>query len=135
MTSFFDEAAKHLSLYFVFNCCKTILGAGFIGYGVTLLAILPDEDSEDGDAKADGDSSSVTKPSNNDTNWLDILYNKYVRTSATIGFGILLAVPALASQIAMETMIPKFVLTDIGYDVAAENVREMLPDWIPRKKE
>ena len=141
--TFWEQAAPHLFGLFAFNCCKTILGAGFVGHGMNLLAASADEDDDFYDAKADGEasSSSLTKPGNDGgynkngfaTWFFHVLCNKYVRASATIGFGLIVALPAIASQTALEAMIPKVLVTDIGYDVATENVMEMLPDSLRKR--
>ncbi|VEU38686.1 unnamed protein product [Pseudo-nitzschia multistriata] len=129
------------SFHFAVNCCKTMVGAGLVGYGVALAATPVDELSEVGDedeketthtpddsgrmaqkTEVGGSGSNGNYPST-------ILVRKYVKIAVTIGFGLFLSLPSLMSQIVWETMIPGITATDIVYDVSTENVRGMIPKW------
>ena len=121
------QIAKPFSLYFAVNCVKTVLGAGFVGYGVA-LALMPLDDSDD---ELDIETGSAESSSKNDRTTR--LVRKCVTVTTTIGFGLFLSLPSLASQVVWETFIPSITATDIAYDMGIENVRGMMPKWNIKK--
>lgn len=112
-----SQIAKPFSCYFVFNCLKTLCGAGFVGYGIALAV------SDDGD-----DSVVKGKEKKSDGDEM-LLFRKYVKVATTVGFGLFLSLPSLFSQVIWESLIPGITATDIAYDVGAENVKAVLPKW------
>lgn len=150
-----SQIAKPFSFYFVVNSCKTVVGAGLVGYGFALAAIP--EGNEDNATDNDNTGGSVgNKANTNDTVTLDgdseaiaivqkteddgipngnnndasaLLIRRYIKIASTIGFGLFLSLPSLTSQIIWESMIPGITATDIAYDLGTENVRGIIPKW------
>lgn len=112
-----------------------------IGYGVA-LAVLPDDDNADEVQEADNaDSESRGNDTENDGSSTIIrkngtgsdpamaLIHKYVKIAVTIGFGLFLSLPSLASQIVWESVMPAITATDIAYDMGTESVLGIIPKW------
>ena len=124
--------AKPLFLHCTVNIFKMLIGAGFVGYGVA-LALLPleeDDDDENG-ASSGGENEAVAKGNSEDEKTRFI--RKCVTVTATIGFGLFLSIPSLASQVVWETVIPGITATDVAYDIGTENVMGLIPKWNLRK--
>ncbi len=126
------QIAKPFCLHFTVNLLKTVIGAGFVGYGVA-LALLPleDVDKELNDAGGSDESKEVAKGDSEDETTRFI--RKCVTVTTTIGFGLFLSLPSLTSQVVWESLIPGITATDIAYDVGAENVMGMIPKWNIKK--
>eukprot|EP00531_Pseudo-nitzschia_arenysensis_P016269 CAMPEP_0116142952 /NCGR_PEP_ID=MMETSP0329-20121206/15185_1 /TAXON_ID=697910 /ORGANISM="Pseudo-nitzschia arenysensis, Strain B593" /LENGTH=158 /DNA_ID=CAMNT_0003638227 /DNA_START=88 /DNA_END=561 /DNA_ORIENTATION=- len=126
------QIAKPFCIHFTVNLFKTVIGAGLVGYGVA-LALLPleDGDSDQNDASGRIESKAVAKADSEDETTRFI--RKCVTVTTTIGFGLFLSLPSLASQTVWETLIPGITATDIAYDVGAENVIRMIPKWNIKK--
>lgn len=113
------QIAKPVSIHFAFNCFKTVLGAGFVGYGVA-LALLPPPSSDD--KNDDNEKEELADPK--------LEFTKRCVISATaIGFGLFLSLPSLISQTMWESMIPGITITDLAYDLGTENLMGKLPKW------
>ena len=126
------QIAKPFSLYFALNIFKMVIGTGLVGYGVA-LALLPLEDENDassnGDEAAAAAAAADKKSSRNNEDRSTRLVRKCVTVTTTIGFGLFLSLPSLASQVVWETLIPGITASDIAYDMGTENVKGMLPKW------
>lgn len=148
-----SQIARPFSFYFIVNCCKTVVGAGLVGYGFA-LAVIPDGDEDNGNDNENGGSvgnkttndtitlndnpeaiSIVHKtenertPNGNNNEASTLLIRRYIKVASTIGFGLFLSLPSLTSQIIWESMIPGITATDIAYDLGTENVRGIIPKW------
>mmetsp|Transcript_14044 Transcript_14044/g.29010 ORF Transcript_14044/g.29010 Transcript_14044/m.29010 type:complete len:158 (-) Transcript_14044:217-690(-) len=124
--------AKPLFLHCTVNIFKMLIGAGFVGYGVA-LALLPleDDDDDENGASSGGEKEAVAKENSEDEKTRFI--RKCVTVTATIGFGLFLSIPSLASQVVWETVIPGITATDVAYDIGTENVMGLIPKWNLRK--
>ena len=126
------QIAKPFSFHFALNCAKTVIGAGFVGYGVA-LALSKDDDDDDKDNHNDNGNGQEATPAQDNKGATAKLVRKCVTVTTTIGFGLFLSLPSLMSQIVWETMIPAITATDIAYDLGTENVMGILPKWNIKK--
>lgn len=124
------QIAKPFSIHFAVNCIKTVAGSGLVGYGVAWAVLLRDFDddgNDDDDDKSDGENKNKTKDGA-DTKRSGLVRG-CIGVATTIGLGLFLCLPSLASQVVWETMIPAITATDVAYDLGTENVRSVLPRW------
>ena len=145
------KIAKPFAGHFIINFVKTIIGAGLIGYGITILKNIPkiedDKDTKkrrrgqnnpqqlnDGDNDDKDDDDNPTDDNDNvddETNNKLMLLHPYISSSIIISCGIFLALPGICSQIVWESLLPGLTASDLAQDLATDSVYGYIKSWKP----
>ena len=112
---------KPIMAYSLLNLVKTMLGSALVGFGI---ATLRDK------SRDDDDNDGGTPPK-------DHFFNKrlerYICSTVTIGVGIYLALPSLASQMLWESAIPALTATETAQGYATESMYSYFKSWKPEQ--